>query len=161
MQATMHHGTKKWEVLIRLAVLVTLGAWLAAPAEGCTTIVLRDGTRVVFGSSLDWNVDHGPVFANQRSMTRRTAGNPAFNTAKWVSRFGSVTFNIGGRRIRCLCVPATGNRSVKGATEVGAGYVAVSFAAGFSDRIPLSGIGKILGSEIGRPGTLDKPTPTE
>ena len=96
------------QFVVPLAVLTLLVGWLAPPAHSCTTIVLRDGTRVVFGSNFDWNVAEGLVFVNQRSMTRRSGGDPGANTAAWVARFGSVTFNLAGRDLPDLGINEAG-----------------------------------------------------
>ena len=85
------------QLIARLAALALLAVWSAPPIQPCTTIVLRDGERVVFGTNLDWHGAEGLVFVNQRSMSRRSVGDPNINTAAWVSRFGSVTFNVAGR----------------------------------------------------------------
>jgi penicillin V acylase-like amidase (Ntn superfamily) len=92
-------GNRRGRILAALAVLTLLAGWLASPVQACTTIVLRNGNRIVFGSNLDFHLGDGLVFVNQRGMTRRTVGDPAVNTARWVSRFGSVTFNLAGRDI--------------------------------------------------------------
>jgi penicillin V acylase-like amidase (Ntn superfamily) len=89
-------------------VLALLAGWLARPVQPCTTIVLRDGKRVVFGSNLDWHLGDGLVFVNQRNMTRRSVGDPKVNTASWVSRFGSVTFNVAGRDLPDLGINEAG-----------------------------------------------------
>jgi penicillin V acylase-like amidase (Ntn superfamily) len=89
--------TKRHRTFATLAVSALFCGALALPLEACTTIVLRDGKKVVAGSNLDYVVTEGLVFVNQRGMTRRSVGDPAVNTAKWVSRLGSVTFNLAGR----------------------------------------------------------------
>ncbi len=83
--------------MARLAILILLAALSVAPILPCTSIVLRDGKQLVFGFNLDWNVEEGLVFVNQRSMTRRSIGDPSEYTGEWVSRFGSLTFNMYGR----------------------------------------------------------------
>jgi penicillin V acylase-like amidase (Ntn superfamily) len=99
---------RRGQFLVPLAFLALLAGWLAPPVRPCTTIVLRDGERVVFGSNFDWHLGEGLVFVNQRSMTRRSVGDPKVNTATWVSRFGSVTFNIAGRDLPDLGINEAG-----------------------------------------------------
>ena len=77
-------------------MVLTLG-WVATPAQACTTIVLRDGKKIVVGSNLDYVVTDGLVFINQRGMTRRAVGDPAVHSVTWVSRYGNVTFNLAAR----------------------------------------------------------------
>jgi hypothetical protein len=100
--------SRRSHIVAPLAVLALLAGWLAPPILPCTAIVLRDGERVVFGSNLDWHLGEGLVFVNQRNMTRRSVGDPNVNTATWVSRFGSVTFNIAGRDLPDLGINEAG-----------------------------------------------------
>ena len=84
-------------VTVWLAAMVLTLGWLSTPAQACTTIVLRDGKKIVVGSNLDYVVTDGLVFINQRGMTRRAVGDPAVHSVTWVSRYGNVTFNLAAR----------------------------------------------------------------
>ena len=85
-------------MVVLLAVVALLAGWLSPPIHACTNIVLHNGKRIVFGSNLDWNIEGGLVFVNQRSMLRQSIVDPGKNNrATWVSRYGSVTFNQAGR----------------------------------------------------------------
>lgn len=78
--------------------LAALGISLAltGPVSACTTFCLRDGGRILFGKNYDWNVGDGLLVVNQRGLAR-TADIPDDKPARWVSRYGSVTFNQYGR----------------------------------------------------------------
>lgn len=91
---------------IAVSILVAL---LAVPLGGqaCSTFMLNGGPHLVFGHNLNENgIDvPGMVFVNTRGIfkTGRTWSelinldrrNPSFFT--WISRYGSVTFNVFGR----------------------------------------------------------------
>jgi hypothetical protein len=98
---------RNW-AMATLAMSTLLCGLLAPPLEACTNIVLRDGKKVVVGTNIDYFISEGLVFVNQRGMTRRSVGDPAVNTARWVSRFGSVTFNLAGRDIPNLGINEAG-----------------------------------------------------
>ena len=79
--------------------LALLAPLVAVPASACTSFLLPWGKQVVFGKSYDWNSGHGLLLVNKRSVAKQALllpGAPA-SPARWVSRFGSVTFNQYGR----------------------------------------------------------------
>lgn len=75
--------------LIGIAVILFLSA---PPANACTTFC----SRGLFGRNYDWNIGYGAVTVNKRGMSK-TSAREAANVAKWISRYGSVTFNQYGR----------------------------------------------------------------
>ena len=88
--------------LLTVAVATMLVGW--GVARACSTFVIEDGTRRVFGKNYDWDVADGLVIVNKRGMAKRAliagpAGTEA--AAEWVSRYGSVTFNQYGRELPC------------------------------------------------------------
>lgn len=60
-------------------------------ADACTTFCTQD----LFGRNYDWNIGYGAVMVNKRGMSKSSAAGG--NAAKWVSRYGSLTFNQYGR----------------------------------------------------------------
>ncbi len=80
---------------MRTAAAVALLALVAPSAIACTTFLFPDGEDLVFGRNYDWSLDRGYLIANKRDIakTAMTSHYPA----KWVSRFGSITFNQFGR----------------------------------------------------------------
>jgi penicillin V acylase-like amidase (Ntn superfamily) len=78
-----------------LAVLTA--AWVARPAHTCTTFCLKRGPQAVFGKNYDWSVGDGLVTVNKRGVAKTAAMPPQEKPARWVSRYGSVTFNQYGR----------------------------------------------------------------
>lgn len=65
----------------------------------CTTFVLRQGNRLVFGCNLDWYSGTGLVMVNPRNLEKVALVNPSDKPVKWVSKFGSITFNQIGREL--------------------------------------------------------------
>src|SRR5689334_24828549 len=64
---------------------------------GCTTFCLRTKGRVLFGRNYDWNIGDGLIFVNKRGVAKTANAGGATNPAKWISHYGSVTFNQYGR----------------------------------------------------------------
>jgi penicillin V acylase-like amidase (Ntn superfamily) len=81
------------------AILVSIALLWAAAATACTTFVLRDGDRAVFGKNLDWFADPGLVMVNQRGLAKEAMAQPDAEPLRWVSEYGSVTFNQAGREL--------------------------------------------------------------
>jgi len=82
-----------------MATLLTLAAWGVASA--CSTFVMEDGARRVFGKNYDWDVTDGLVIVNKRGVAKRAFTVGTETAAQWVSRYGSVTFNQYGRELPC------------------------------------------------------------
>jgi choloylglycine hydrolase len=74
-----------------------------APAQGsaCTTFVLGEKNHQVFGRNYDWDVEDALVIVNKRGMAKSGYPNPdeKGTPARWVSKYGSVTFNQYGREL--------------------------------------------------------------
>ena len=64
-------------------------------AFACTTFCLKGNGEILFGKNYDWMIGDGLVFVNKRGVVK-TATDES-NPAKWVSRYGSITFNQYGR----------------------------------------------------------------
>jgi choloylglycine hydrolase len=66
-------------------------------SQACTTFCLNTPHGPVFGSNLDLLIPgDGLVFINQRGIAKKGL-NTTGGIAKWVSKYGSVTFNLAGR----------------------------------------------------------------
>jgi penicillin V acylase-like amidase (Ntn superfamily) len=66
-------------------------------AFACTTFCLKNGGDVLFGKNYDWMIGDGFVFVNKRGVEKTAIAETSPNPAKWISQFGSVTFNQYGR----------------------------------------------------------------
>jgi len=77
--------------LIILTALFSLSLYIFP----CTAFLLKTETELVFGKNYDFSIGYGIVFVNKRGVekTAFTSSSPA----KWISKYGSVTFNQYGR----------------------------------------------------------------
>lgn len=70
------------------------------PSRACTSFCLDTPDGPVFATNLDLTTGDGHLFVNRRGIAKE--GYRASTTgemAKWVSRYGSVTFNLVGREL--------------------------------------------------------------
>jgi hypothetical protein len=70
---------------------------ITSNAYPCTTFVLRTEKGLVFGRNLDWITGTGLVLTNPRNLEKIALVDPSERAIKWVSKFGSITFNQVGR----------------------------------------------------------------
>lgn len=73
-----------------------LASFFAAETFACTTFCLNGG-EVLFGKNYDWMIGDGLVFVNQRGVEKSAFVSGGETPARWVSKYGSVTFNQYGR----------------------------------------------------------------
>ena len=74
-----------------LSSFVLLVSLLTTSALGCTTFCLKNKGEVLFGKNYDWMIGDGMVFLNKRGVSKISSEEEL--PAKWVSKYGSVTFN--------------------------------------------------------------------
>ncbi|HSK73397.1 MAG TPA: linear amide C-N hydrolase, partial [Pyrinomonadaceae bacterium] len=79
------------------ASVLILFTLFAAETFACTTFCLKNKDEVLFGKNYDWMIGDGLVFVNKRGVSKTATAEGTENPAKWVSKFGSVTFNQYGR----------------------------------------------------------------
>jgi penicillin V acylase-like amidase (Ntn superfamily) len=77
-----------------LAMLAVAVAF-ASPAAACTTFCVRGSDGMVFGRNYDYPFGDGLVLVNPRSVAKTSL--IEHNPARWVSRYGNVTFNQYGK----------------------------------------------------------------
>lgn len=77
-----------------VAWALTLTLLVAPSQDACTTLCLRHGGRIVFGKNYDWDVADGLLMVNKRGVEKTSESRVP---ARWVSKYGSVTFNQYGR----------------------------------------------------------------
>jgi choloylglycine hydrolase len=84
------------KVLVKSALcFLILSSLFAVDVSACTTFCLKRGDEVLFGKNYDWMIGDGLVFVNKRGVIKTATGGT--NSARWTSRYGSVTFNQYGR----------------------------------------------------------------
>ncbi|PIE17575.1 MAG: hypothetical protein CSA65_08495 [Proteobacteria bacterium] len=69
-------------------------------ADACTTVALGKGRDVIVAKSYDWSVADALVMVNKRDTAKvALIQAPGVKAARWVSRYGSLTFNQYGREM--------------------------------------------------------------
>jgi len=65
--------------------------------NACTTFVIHQKNLLLFGRNLDWPTGTGLAMINQRNLEKVALIDSSEKPAKWISKFGSITFNQVGR----------------------------------------------------------------
>ncbi len=88
-----------WDLgLMKIALsMLLLASLLTAETFACTTFCLKNGGEVLFGKNYDWMIGDGMIFVNKRGVEKSAMVTGADTPARWVSKFGSVTFNQYGK----------------------------------------------------------------
>jgi choloylglycine hydrolase len=89
-------NNQKYLMLIHAIIITVL---IPCAGYSCTTFVLHKGDRLVFGRNLDWYSGTGLVMVNPRNLEKVALLNSSEKPVKWVSKFGSITFNQIGREL--------------------------------------------------------------
>jgi len=71
--------------------------FLVNQSFACTTFCLKHNGEILFGRNYDYNIGDALVFVNKRGVAKTASIGDSPNSAKWVSRYGSITFNQYGR----------------------------------------------------------------
>jgi penicillin V acylase-like amidase (Ntn superfamily) len=86
--------TRKIEAL--LAIVAALAA-IPSSASACTTFCLERSGDVVFGKNYDFGIGSGMLVVNKRGVSKVSQVGAPDHPARWVSQYGSLTFNQFGR----------------------------------------------------------------
>ncbi|MDZ7762890.1 MAG: linear amide C-N hydrolase [Melioribacteraceae bacterium] len=63
----------------------------------CTTFVLQQNDKIIFGRNLDWITGSGLIMTNHRNVKKTALVDPTEKAIEWTSKYGSITFNQIGR----------------------------------------------------------------
>lgn len=85
---------KKKILLLFISVILLLNSSLVFP---CTSFVLKNGKSLLLGHNLDWHIGIGLLMINKRNVEKTALMDSLENPAKWISKYGSITFNQVGR----------------------------------------------------------------
>ncbi|MFC1884144.1 linear amide C-N hydrolase [Thermodesulfobacteriota bacterium] len=72
------------------------------PGDTCTTFSIESDGRHVIGKNYDWHLERGLLIINKRSVSKNAIESLEKDPgpyAKWISRYGSLTFNQYGREV--------------------------------------------------------------
>lgn len=76
-----------------ILLLLDLALFCPQAAKACSAFVMEAGGRFLFGRNYDFFTGTGFVMVNPRSLEKAALVPPGEAPARWVSTFGSVTFN--------------------------------------------------------------------
>jgi hypothetical protein len=85
--------------IISILFLLNILIILTSSGYSCTTFVLHQGKKLIFCRNLDWYSGTGLAIVNQRNLEKAAIVNSTEKPVKWVSKFGSITFNQIGREL--------------------------------------------------------------
>jgi choloylglycine hydrolase len=93
------HQTEDFAMKMFATAFLLVLSLCADEALACTTFCLKGKGEVLFGRNYDWMIGDALLTVNKRGVSKVATGEMAAaqNTAKWVSKYGSVTFNQYGR----------------------------------------------------------------
>ena len=83
--------------MMQKAVLIAILLSISCASFSCTSFILRDNNGLFLGKNLDYYTGRGFVFINQRNDKKTGACIPPEKPTQWVSKYGSITFNIYGK----------------------------------------------------------------
>lgn len=88
---------KKFLSIAYLVIVLLLFFFSVQQGLPCSTFVLRTGERFVFGHNFDFYTGMGFVVVNKRNVQKVALLYPGEIPVKWVSKYGSITFNQLGK----------------------------------------------------------------
>lgn len=81
---------------IALSFLVVISLF-NAEIFACTTFCLKNKGEVLFGKNYDWMIGDGMIFVNKRGVEKSAMPAGSETAARWISKYGNVTFNQYGK----------------------------------------------------------------
>ncbi len=80
--------------LLIIGIALSLNYSIVFP---CTSFVLKKSNSLLLGHNLDWHIGIGLLMTNKRNVEKTALMDSLENPAKWISKYGSITFNQVGR----------------------------------------------------------------
>ena len=84
---------KRFRSIFLVALFFLLVIHNGQSVDACTTFCLKAGNQLVFGRNYDWSIGVGLVVVNKRNLSKTAFIAPPDKPAKWISKYGSITFN--------------------------------------------------------------------
>lgn len=66
-------------------------------SKACSTFVLQYGKHIFFGKNFDFLTGNGMVMINKRNVIKTALMAPPEKPVRWISKYGSITFNQVGK----------------------------------------------------------------
>jgi len=89
-------GIKPKNMKKLILILFVINSLMIYP---CTTFVIKTSTDIVFGRNLDWVSENGIIVVNKRNQLKTSIVFPPDKPVKWISKYGSITFNQFGKEL--------------------------------------------------------------
>jgi choloylglycine hydrolase len=83
--------------LMAMAMAGSMLCLVSREVRACSTFVLRDGQDVLYGKNFDFFMNGGYVMTNRRGVCKTALVDPSQTPVRWVSKYGSLTFNQVGQ----------------------------------------------------------------
>ena len=80
-------------ILLAAALISSLLCFVSPGPRACSTFLLRDGKELLYGRNFDFFMHGGYVMTNQRNVAKAALLARSQNPVRWISKYGSVTFN--------------------------------------------------------------------
>ena len=87
---------------ILLTFCILFACFITQTGQACTTFSLVHNGQPIFGKNYDWNLERGLVMINKRGVSKTALEdrkNDPGPFARWISKYGSLTFNQYGREL--------------------------------------------------------------
>ena len=81
------------QAIIHLLVILAVFFSGIQNVEGCSTFVIQDREKLVVGKNFDFHTEIGAVNINHRHIAKYATFLTNETPVKWVSKYGSITFN--------------------------------------------------------------------
>lgn len=80
-----------------LVMVVILTILISLVVYPCTTFVIHKKNHILLGHNFDWITGTGLLIVNPRNIEKTALVDSSENPVKWISKYGSMTFNQVGR----------------------------------------------------------------
>lgn len=77
----------------KISVIIVIGLFITNTLFACTTFIINDSTNLIFGRNFDWDIGSGMIIVNKKGIQKQAFVQPPNVPAKWISKYGSITFN--------------------------------------------------------------------
>ncbi|MDD3625793.1 MAG: linear amide C-N hydrolase [bacterium] len=83
-----------------LLIVISVILFFSSPIYSCSSFVLKSDNILIFGTNYDNDIYPGQIFINKKGI-KKTGWEPGTTgeVAEWVSKYGSVTFNVAGYQL--------------------------------------------------------------
>jgi choloylglycine hydrolase len=80
-------------IVMSTFIVAVLLLGLPTKSYSCTTFCLKNGNQIVYGRNYDFDIATGFIVINRRGLEKTAFVQPPDIPAKWISKYGSITFN--------------------------------------------------------------------